>query len=164
MPLAYSIVACLMAGIEFADVVKIYTRGEVMGHTDFAPFNMAHYATAPPDQQAALQFLVDWVGVAKFLLAIGLLGSALCDEPKTRAFFAVSNTVAFASYFYAMSPSLHVLEEDFKGFPDGSASRFDYVIGAVVALFAASAAWEVVHAISSFGSAAPATKAKAKKS
>jgi hypothetical protein len=153
MPLAYTIVACLMAGIEFADVVKVYSRGEIMGHNDIMPFNMAHYATAPLEQQAALQFMADWVATAKFLLGVGFLGSALCDEPKTRAFFAVGNTLAFVSYFYAMGPSLHVLQDDFKELPDGTAKDFDYTIGAVVVLFAASAAWEVVHAISSAGSA-----------
>jgi hypothetical protein len=162
MPFAYSLVACLMAGIELADIVKIYSRGEVMGHPDFAPINMAHFATAPPEQQAALNFLMDWIGLAKCALTIGLLGSALCDEPKTRAYFAVGYTAAFASYFYGMGPSLHVLADDFKGFPDGSANTFDYVIGAVTVTFAASAAWEVVNALSSSGSA-PKTKAKAKK-
>jgi hypothetical protein len=159
MPFAYSLVACLMAGIEFADVVKIYSRGEVMGHPDLMPINMAHFATAPPEQQAALQFLTDWIGLAKFVLGIGLLGSALCDEPKTRAYFAVGNTIAFASYFYGMGPSLHVLEDDFKDLPDGSANKFDFALGAIVVAFAASAAWEVVHALSSVGSA-PTTKAK----
>jgi hypothetical protein len=159
MPLAYTIVACLMAGVEFADVVKVYSRGEIMGHHDFMPFNMAHYATAPPEQQAALNFLADWIALAKLLLAIGLLGSALSNEPNIRAYFAACNAVAFASYFYAMGPSLHVLQEDFKDFPDGSASDFDKVMGVGVVLFAVSAAWEVVHAISSAGGSAP-TKAK----
>jgi hypothetical protein len=159
MPFAYTIVACLVACVEFAHVVQVFSRGQVMGHNDLMPFNMAHYATAPPEQQAALQFLADWVAVAKFVLGIGLLGSALCDEPNTRAFFAVGNTVAFASYFYVMGPSLHVLQEDFKELPDGSASDFDKVIGVVSVLFAASAAWEVVHAIKSAGVSAP-TKAK----
>jgi hypothetical protein len=148
-----------MAGIELADVVKIYSRGEVMGHPDLMPINMAHYGNAPPEQQAALNFLADWVALAKFVVAVGLLGSALCDEPKTRAYFAVGNTIAFASYFYAMGPSLHVLEGDLKDLPEGSANTFDYAIGAIVVTFAASAAWEVVHALSSVGSA-PTTKAK----
>jgi hypothetical protein len=158
MPLAYTIVACLMAGIEFADVVKVYSRGEIMGHINLMPVNMAHYATAPLDQQAALQFLADWVALAKCLVGVGLLGSALCDEPKTRAYFAVGNTFGLASYFYAMGPSLHVLQEDFKELPDGTAKTFDYTIGAIVVLFAASAAWEVIHALSSAGSTS--TKAK----
>jgi hypothetical protein len=160
MPFAYSLVACLMAGIEFADVVKIYSRGEVLGHPDLMPFNMAHYANAPPEQQAALQFLTDWLGLAKFVLGIALLGSALCDEPKTRAYFAVGNTVALASYFYNMSASLHVMEDDLKEYADGSANKMDYAIGGMVVFFAASAAWEVVHALSSVGSSAPTTKAK----
>jgi hypothetical protein len=163
MPFAYSLVACLMAGIELADVVKIYSRGEVMGHPDLMPINMAHFAAAPPEQQAALNFLTDWIALAKFVVAVGLLGSALCDEPKTRAYFAVGNTVALASYFYNMSPSLHVLADDLKDLPDGSADEFDFAIGAIVVCFAASAAWEVVHALSSVASAsasAPTTKAK----
>lgn len=158
MPLAYTIVACLMTGIEIVDVVKVMSRGEIMGHPDFMPFNMAHYAAAPPEQQAGLQFLADWIALAKCIVAVGLFGSAICDEPKTRAYFAVGATACLASYFYNMGPSLHAME-DLKEFPDGSASQFDLIIGTMTVAFAASAAWEVVHAFSSMGST-PTTKAK----
>lgn len=146
MAILYNLVASSLAAWELSDVIKLTTRGRapLLGNNPFVCFVSF---SKGKETQADLEFLMDWVAVAKFLISLCLVGSILSHEPVVRVFFSVSCTAAMAFYFMSMRTSLRKVET-LKELASGVALRLDIIMGVLFVFFATGAALEIHEAVS----------------
>jgi hypothetical protein len=147
-PAVYDIAASVLMALEIVDVWKIYSRGLFLGHNDWTHFAMASYQSnnASPGLQADLQLLTDWIGIAKGIVVVGLVGSILSNEPRVRATMSVGFTLVLSTYYLVMGPSLHKVVE--LGELSDWHANLDSYMAVVLGAFALGAALEVKAALS----------------
>ena len=88
------------------DTIMIWSRGKLIGQYEFDPRRFVSFDRASPELQADLQFLADWIGFTKLLVAVGFFASAVSQEPRVRVVGASSYGVCMSLAFVRLVPSM----------------------------------------------------------
>ncbi|GKY98849.1 hypothetical protein MPSEU_000840900 [Mayamaea pseudoterrestris] len=108
MSLLYSITASILGTLEVVDTIMIWSRGKSIGQYEFDPRRLASFDKSSPAIRANLQFLSDWIGFTKLLVAVGFFASAWNTEPRVRVFAASSYCACMSLAFVRLVPSMQL--------------------------------------------------------